>query len=61
MEICTFATLIHFTLFSYPKSEEQAEMFVQKGLVFLVASTEFLQELVGQFQNLQHLGVTLYR
>lgn len=36
-------------------------MFVQQGLVFLIASTKLLQELVGEFQDLHHLGITLMK
>lgn len=32
---------------------------MQEGLVFLIASAKLLQELVGELQDLQHLGITL--
>lgn len=45
----------------HPRRQEQVEMFVQQGLVLLVASTKLLQELVGELEDLHHLGIPLRR
>jgi len=34
-------------------------VFVQQSLVFLIASTKLLQELMGELEDLHHLGITL--
>ena len=44
---------------AYPWCKEQVEVFVEQSLVLAVASTEVLQEYMGQCHDLIHLLITL--